>query len=66
VIVLGEWASYVVVDEVDAIEGMARDSWHSYILINGSSFIFVNEMNHFRYYLMSSAPYLKGFANTKL
>ena len=45
---------------------MARDSWHSSILISGSTFIFEDEMNHFKYYLMSSAPCLKGFANTKL
>ena len=32
----------------------------------GSSFIFADEMNNFRYYLTSSAPCLKGFANTKL
>ena len=46
--------------------GSAGDSWHSRILISGSSFIFADEMNNFRYYLTSSAPCLKGFANTKL
>jgi hypothetical protein len=42
------------------------DSWHSCILISGGSFIFANEMNHFRYYLMLSTPCLKDFAITKL
>ena len=45
---------------------MATDSWHSCPLTSGSSFIFTDEMNHFRYYLTSSAPCLKGFPNTKL
>ena len=45
---------------------VAGDSWHSHILISGSSFIFANEMNNFRYYLTSSPSCLKGFANTKL
>ena len=44
----------------------AGDSWHSRILISGSSFIFADEMNNFRYYFTSSAPCLNGFANTKL
>ena len=39
---------------------------HSCILISGSSFIFADEMNHFKYYLMSSASCLTGFTNTKL
>ena len=44
----------------------AGDSWHSCILIGESSFIFADEMNHFRYYFTSLAPCLKGFVNTKL
>ena len=48
------------------IWGGGGDSWYSCILISGSSFIFTDEMNHFRYYLTSSAPCLKGFPNTKL
>jgi hypothetical protein len=45
---------------------LAGDSWHSRILINGGSFIFTDKMNNFKYYLMSLAPCLKGFAHTKL
>ena len=32
------------------------DSCHSGILISGSSFIFADEINHFKYYLTSSVP----------
>src|SRR5450631_1764406 len=42
-------------------EKTAGDSWHSCILISESSFIFADEMNHFRHFHTSSAPCLKGF-----
>ena len=44
----------------------AGDSRHSYILNNESSFIFEDERNCFRHYLMLSPPSLKGSENTEV
>ena len=50
----GYWFSFTKLDILSFSTqpiSSGGDSWHSSILISGSSFIFTDEMNHFRYYL---------------
>jgi hypothetical protein len=54
-------AMYISCSYTQELECLSRagDSWHSSKIIRRSSFILLNEINHFRMTLMVSAPCLK-------